>query len=201
MFAYCGNNPVTRSDAGGNWWDTVLDVISLGASIADVALNPTDFLAWAGLIGDIVDVVVPFVGGVGEAVDALRVVDGFVEGTDSVVDAAKATSKLVSDSTGSYEIIYKSGNTYVGKGSFSRAITSATDKANKYGDEVVSLTWKSAPDSRTAFINEYISMCKHGGPNNGAIRNAQSYNKIWSPGRKYYYEDYGRYFEYDGKVW
>jgi hypothetical protein len=45
MFAYCGNNPVNRSDAAGGFWDTVFDIFSLGISIADVWNNPTD--GWA----------------------------------------------------------------------------------------------------------------------------------------------------------
>lgn len=71
MFAYCGNNPVSRKDEDGESFETVFDVISLTLSIADVANNPSSVWAWAGLIGDIVDVAVPFVSGVGEATKAL----------------------------------------------------------------------------------------------------------------------------------
>ncbi len=45
MFAYCGNNPVDHKDATGAFWETVFDVLSLGASVVEVALNPTD--PWA----------------------------------------------------------------------------------------------------------------------------------------------------------
>lgn len=131
----------------------------------------------------------------------MKVVVGAVENTDNVIDAAKSVKRLVSKSTGSYEIIYKSGNTYVGKGGFSRAIKSAERNAAKYSDEVASITWKSAPNSRVAFIDEYKSMCKHGGPNNRTIGNKKSYNQIWSPGRNYYRSSYRSYYRYGGRTW
>ena len=87
MFAYCNNNPVSQRDSTGTTPDTVFDVISLGASVIEVISNPTDAFAWIGLIGDIIDVAVPFVGGIGETVDFAR---GLIEGTDSLTDAAKA---------------------------------------------------------------------------------------------------------------
>ena len=65
LYAYCDNNPVVRVDYGGQLWETVFDVISLGASIVEVCVNPTDPWAWAGLAGDAIDLI-PFVTGVGE---------------------------------------------------------------------------------------------------------------------------------------
>jgi RHS repeat-associated protein len=50
MFAYCGNNPVARKDAYGTVWETVFDLVSLGASIVEVAINPADPWAWAGWV-------------------------------------------------------------------------------------------------------------------------------------------------------
>ena len=190
MFAYCNNSPVIHHDASGAALDTVFDLLSLGASVIEVVANPTDVFAWAGLVGDLIDVAVPFVGGVGELVDATR---GLVEGTDNVIDAAKAIKKYVSKSTGSYEIIFKSGNTYVGKGGFGRAIQSAVTKADKYHDEVASITWKKAASQKDAFIDEYISMCKYGGPRNRG--NLSTYNQIASPGRKLYFEKFGSYLD------
>ena len=73
MFAYCGNNPVNRSDTEGRFWDTFVDFISLGASLIDVWNNPKDGWAWAGLGGDAVDLI-PFVTGVGEGTKALGAV-------------------------------------------------------------------------------------------------------------------------------
>ena len=72
LFAYCGNNPVSRADAGGYFWDIVFDVASLVVSIVEVVQNPTDMGAWVGLALDAVDVIVPVVGGLGEAADAIN---------------------------------------------------------------------------------------------------------------------------------
>ena len=188
MFAYCNNCPTVNKDTEGTALETVWDVISLGTSIAEVALNPADPWAWAGLVGDVVDVCIPFVGGIGEAVDAMKFTCGVVKNSDNVVDAAKAIKPLVSDATGAYEIMFKSGKNYVGKGSFSRAIQSAKDHIKKIplnnmqGDEVVSITWKRAKNEREAFISEYL-MQVNGNKVLSAKKDALTYNKIWSPGR------------------
>lgn len=63
MLAYCGNNPVSRTDSEGNFFDTILDVGSLLLSVADVIANPTDVGAWIGLALDAADVVLPGVTG------------------------------------------------------------------------------------------------------------------------------------------
>ena len=86
LFAYCDNNPVMRIDRGGQYWETVLDVISLGLSIVDVKLNPDDFWSWAGLAGDVLDIIIPCIGGIGEAVRAYRAYDL----ADDFYDAYKA---------------------------------------------------------------------------------------------------------------
>ena len=90
MFAYCCNNPVRRADNGGEAWETVWDIISLGTSILDVAMNPTDPWAWVGLAGDIIDVAVPFVGGLGEVTRAINAATEVVEVVDDVHDAEKS---------------------------------------------------------------------------------------------------------------
>ena len=110
--------------------------------------------------------------------------------TDDVVDAAKAAKQIVKKATGSYEIIYESGKNYIGKGSINRAITSAIEhaKPNKLndmmGDTVKSITWKSAPNSTQAFIDEYLWQKARGGVLS-ADKTLNTYNKIWSPGRNY----------------
>ena len=62
---------------------------------------------------------------------------------------------------------------------------------NGVADEVVSVTWKRAKNTREAFIDEYLKQ-RHRGVLSSNI-NANTYNRIWSPGRRYYYQDYGRY--------
>ena len=199
MFAYCGNNPVMRVDYGGEFWDTVFDVVSLVTSVAEVAVNPTSVSAWVGLAADVVCLVTPGLTGGGAIVKAITKVDDAVDTARKIYKAADKASDI-RRATGSYEIMYKSGKTYVGKGGYKRAIASASKIRRDNGviDSVVSISWNKAPNSKTAFMNEYISMCKFGGPNNRAIGNANSYNKIWSPGRKYYYNHYKKYY-WDGE--
>jgi hypothetical protein len=94
MFAYCGNNPVDRSDFSGTFWDTVLDVVSLIASVAEVVNNPDDVGAWIGLACDVIDVAVPFVGGLGETARAVDAVLDAADAVDDVYDAGKAADNL-----------------------------------------------------------------------------------------------------------
>ncbi len=161
LFAYCDNNPITRKDNGGAFWETAFDVISLGASIVEVCINPADPWALAGLVGDAVDLV-PFVTGVGEITRAVKTTKKVAEGIDNVVDAAKATYKAadaasnIKKATGTYEILYKSGKNYVGKGGFKRAISSAVRNADKHMDEVVSIMWKSNTNATGAFLEESV---------------------------------------------
>ena len=94
MFAYCGNNPVERTDADGEFWDLIFDVVSLVTSVVDVIQNPDDPWAWAGLVGDIVDVAVPFVGGVGEVTKAAGAVSKTADLVDSAADAVKTAGNV-----------------------------------------------------------------------------------------------------------
>lgn len=184
LYAYCDNNPVIRVDHGGQFWETIFDVISLGASIVEVCVNPTDPWAWAGLAGDAIDLI-PFVTGVGEVTRGIKTTVKVVDKADDVVGAAKVmykTADKASDirmATGSYEIIYKSGKNYVGKGGFNRAIKSA----QRYGDDVAtSIMWKSAPNAKQAFIDEFMMQTKRGVLSSNPF--AETYNKIWSPGKR-----------------
>ena len=101
LFAYCDNNPVMRVDNGGAFWDTVFDVVSLGFSIVEVCVNPTDVWAWVGLAGDVVDLI-PFVSGVGEVTRTVKTIDKVtdtvqiakaVDFTDDAADIVKALDR------------------------------------------------------------------------------------------------------------
>ncbi len=102
LYAYCDNNPVMRVDHGGEFWDTVFDVVSLCFSVADVIQNPDDPWAWVGLAADVVSLVVPFATGGGLIVDAIthsdEVVDLMKYG-DDVVETVVAHSDEVLDTT------------------------------------------------------------------------------------------------------
>lgn len=184
LFAYCDANPTVRLDVGGYVWETVFDVVSLGFSIGDVIANPSDPWAWAGLAGDVIDLV-PFATGMGETVK----ITSKLSKTDDVIKYAKSIRKSVGKSTGSYEIIFKSEYRYFGKGGFDRAISSAKRLSNLQKDDVFSIIWKRAPNNRAAFIDEYKKMKVRG------VNNSNTYNKIWSPGRKYYYNDLNNIFK------
>ena len=100
LFAYCDNNPVMRVDVGGEFWDTIFDVVSLVASIVDVVSSPSDPMAWAGLGTDVVCLVTPGLTGGGtlvraaskadDVVDAVRAVDR----VDDVVDTVNTAKKV-----------------------------------------------------------------------------------------------------------
>ena len=74
LVAYCDNNPIVRRDSSGYIWETVLDIVSLAASLGEVVKSPTDSWAWAGLAGDTIDLL-PFVTGVGEATRAVKIIN------------------------------------------------------------------------------------------------------------------------------
>ena len=92
-FAYCNNDPVNRTDADGEFWDTVFDVISLGFSFVDVFKNPSDPWAWAGLVGDAIDLI-PFVTGVGEFAKGAGAVADVADVMDDVHDVARVADNV-----------------------------------------------------------------------------------------------------------
>ena len=185
MFAYCNNNPVDQTDHDGCAAETVWDIISLAASVAEVAMNPSDPWAWAGLVGDVIDVAIPFVGGIGEVARAAKTTVRVIESADDTIDAAKAfrrASDVASDvrqSTGAYVVLYESGKSYVGKGGFDRAVQSAANHLLDDAEDVSAIIWAPTATSREAFAAEYLLQTVTGV--GGA--NPKTYNKIWSPGR------------------
>lgn len=88
LFAYCGNNPVARKDQDGQFWESVLDVVSLAASVVEVVKDPKDPMNWIGLVADTVDLV-PFVTGVGEVTRAVTTTKKLAEVADDAHDAVQ----------------------------------------------------------------------------------------------------------------
>ena len=92
-YAYCGNNPASRIDTEGDLWDTLFDVVSLCLSVADVIAAPADPWAWAGLAGDVIDLI-PFVTGVGEATKAVGATVKVINRVDDAVDTIKIVNAV-----------------------------------------------------------------------------------------------------------
>ena len=184
MYAYCGNNPVSRKDSDGEAFETVFDIISLFSSLGEVLANPSNPWAWAQLAGDVIDVAVPFLTGVGETVKGVRSVVRVIDGADDVIDAARTFRRSadkgteVKEAVGAYVVLFKNGDNYVGKGPFNRAITSAKNH-QKQGGGVSSLIWVPASSDDNAFIAEYLlQTVRKVQTSNGA----NTMNVIWSPG-------------------
>ena len=187
MFAYCGNNPVCRQDTNGEAFETVFDIISLASSVADVVANPANPWAWAGLIGDVIDVAVPFVTGVGETTRAVGTSVRVITNVSNAVDTARTFRRTagkvddIKDTIGTYVILYKNGDNYVGKGPFNRAIQSAKEHLQS-NDSVSSINWAPTSSDESAFIAEYLLQTVRGVGSQGK----NTFNKIWSPGRLLY---------------
>ncbi len=94
LYAYCDNNPVVRVDNGGQFWDTVFDVVSLVVSVVDVCTDPSDGWAWAGLVGDVVDLI-PFVCCVGEVVKGARATNKVIDTVDTIHDTVNAVDAAI----------------------------------------------------------------------------------------------------------
>ena len=183
LYAYCNNDPVNYADPSGHAFETVFDIVSLVASVADVIANPANPWAWAGLLGDVIDVAVPFLTGVGEMTKAVGTTVRVINHTDNVIDAARTFRRTadaaddIRDSVGTYVILYKNANlNYVGKGSYRRAIQSAKGHLAD-GGEILSIVWAPTSCDRNAFIAEYLMQTVRGVGNSGTL------NLIWSPGR------------------
>ena len=97
LYAYCDGNPVARRDCSGNFWETVIDIVSLCVSTVELISDPTNPGAWIGFIGDAIDLI-PFVTGVGETTRAVRsglktadkiTIAKAVDFSDDAIDAMK----------------------------------------------------------------------------------------------------------------
>ena len=100
MYAYCGNNPVSREDNGGNLWDTIFDIASVAYSAYQVCKEPTNLSNWASLAADVASLVIPGITGGGAAVRALTKADDIIDTAkaidkvDDAVDVARAADNL-----------------------------------------------------------------------------------------------------------
>ena len=186
LFAYCDNNPVMRKDNGGEFWDTIFDVVSLVSSVVEVCVNPTDPWAWAGLAGDVVDLI-PGVTGVGEITRAVKVTDNIVDTADAVVDTVQI-AKAVDFSEEAADIV----KTIDRSSGFTKSSASAGRKIHqgyKVGDGFNPKFKESRkiPGVRPDYIdfdNKIIYELKPMNPKGvrSGIRQLQRYNKAFGGG-------------------
>ena len=142
-----------------------------------VVANPTDPWAWAGLVGDAIDLI-PFVSGVGETTKAIKVTVGAVtETVDSLYDASRTADRFA-DSIGTYKDLKK-----LNKGSglevhhivekrFARSIS-----PNLKQSEMLSVALD--PVEHRAFTNAWRTNLPYGKADYGV-------NEIWVAAQKIY---------------
>ena len=138
MYAYCGNNPVSRIDTAGQFWDYVVDVGFIAWSVADVVNNPTSWKNWLGLTVDVVFAVAPFVpSGAGQIIKAgdkvsdsmklLKKVTVVGESMDRVKDFAKGIGAIDNLYSG-----FKYYKTLVSKGKLGKVVAEVAGKASNF---------------------------------------------------------------------
>ena len=194
MFAYCGNNPVHRIDDNGLLWDTIFDIVSLCFSIGEVISNPADPLAWAGLGGDIIDLV-PFVTGVGETAKVVGATIRVADQADNVVDTihiVKATD-FTDEAIDTIQTLKKVGNATVS----ARDTGIAIHNGYKTGQNVGKILEKEATrgNIRLDFLDDLHHIIYELKPNNirgirNGIRQLQRYNKELGRGYTLFLELY-----------
>ena len=194
-YSYCDNNPIVRSDNGGDLWDTVFDVISVVESATNVIANPRNASSWVSLGADVVCALVPGLTGGGKILRAVTKSSDVIGGAKKVRNASKKMKKV----TGTYHIAFEKGKHYVGKGPFPRAIKSAKYRSSSKKLAVKSIKWKAAKNEKEALIREYIWMCAYGGPQN-SYKKTVLLNRIWSPGRNLYKAKKGKYLSIERRL-
>ena len=87
LFAYSSNQPVNYKDESGHVLDTVMDVVSIGMDVVDIAQNPTDPINWICLGADVACAVIPIATSGGAII---RAAEKAGDAVDTVADTAKA---------------------------------------------------------------------------------------------------------------
>jgi hypothetical protein len=95
--------------------------------------------------------------------------------------------------TGAYAIQFSDGNYYIGKGSPFRMYISAMREGLLHGTIPISFRFESAINEREAYKMEYMWMVDYG----YYTGTPNMYNRIWSPGRLYYFNDFGSLYSDD----
>jgi len=125
LFAYCNNNPVMNVDPTGHVFETIFNLFSLGCSVVEVVVNPTDPLAWLSLAGDALDLI-PFVTGLGETVKGARIVAKGADLADDALDIVK-----IQKATDFTEDAIKATESLEQVGDFTKSTTSLGTRIHK----------------------------------------------------------------------
>lgn len=88
LYVYTAGNPIYYTDPSGHWFDTFLDVVSLGFSIYEAIKEPSVGNI-AAVVFDAAALVVPFIPGTGIAKAGMKVADA----ADDVYDYYKAADR------------------------------------------------------------------------------------------------------------
>lgn len=198
MYHYAGNNPVKYTDPDGRNDALAIplqDINFLKAIVIDCENLLNEFEMWAANaaqadgqlpIGDAVGLGV--LAGVG-IYAGIKVLHAEAKAHSIVKDKVReiAESKTNTKGVGSYTIMFASGKRYHGKGPFERAKSSAIREGVLNLDLPIDIDWTPSANDRKAFEDEYSRLSL-----DGSYRNPDNYNRIQSPGRKKYIEDYGR---------
>ncbi|MEL6822920.1 MAG: RHS repeat-associated core domain-containing protein, partial [Calditrichota bacterium] len=66
-YAFTANNPIGNVEKDGAYFDTILDLISLGYSLKDLAGDPADYKNWTAVALDVIGIAAPGAAGLGLA--------------------------------------------------------------------------------------------------------------------------------------
>ncbi|MGL5353507.1 MAG: polymorphic toxin-type HINT domain-containing protein, partial [Clostridium sp.] len=149
LFAYSGNNPIANYDPTGNFFETFLDVVSLGMSIYDFVKEPS-LLNFGMLAWDVVSLV--------PGIPGSYVAKGFkyADRIDDALDAAKLVDRVddAYDTLRTLDRIDDAGDALRGVGKASD-IAKTADRANQ--------ARQAAKASREAFEEVVEKTIKSGG--------------------------------------
>lgn len=89
MFSYVSNNPISRVDSSGKFWDVVFDVVNIACSAYEFIKKPT-LSNGIYLATDVALAIVPFV----PATGSVRTVAKAAKGADKIKDVSTATKTV-----------------------------------------------------------------------------------------------------------
>jgi RHS repeat-associated protein len=121
-YAYCGSDPINRNDPSGKFWETIIDIFSIGVSAKDLITNPS----WGNagyLLWDVSAAVLPFAPG-------SYVAKGVKAGSKTVKKAKTSTKVAMKVANSASD--FKKGNYLVGSYSGLKKAFKGKGQRSKY---------------------------------------------------------------------